>query len=69
MLRIPKSFTFKEILSWTNDHMKHLPKKIQVQIEEGNVYDAFRLGLITGIINGICEFSHDHVTGVENNML
>ena len=69
MPRIPKSFTLKEILNWADGHMKQLPKKIQDQIEEGNVYDAFKMGLITGVINGICEFSHDHVTGVENNML
>lgn len=66
MLRIPKSFAFKEILNWTDDHMKHLPEKIQIQIEEGNVYDAFRLGMITGIINGIREFSRDGVVGIEN---
>ena len=46
--------------------MKQLPKKIQDQIEEGNVYDAFKMGLITGVINGICEFSKDGVTGIEN---
>lgn len=69
MPRIPKSFTIKEILNWADDHMKQLPKEVQVQIEEGNVYDAFKMGLITGVINGIREFSHDHVTGVENNML
>lgn len=66
MPRIPKSFTLKEILNWADGHMKQLPKKIQDQIEEGNVYDAFKMGLITGVINGICEFSKDGVTGIEN---
>lgn len=69
MPRIPKLFTVKEILNWVDDHMKQLPKEIQAQIEEGNIYDAFRLGLFTGVINGICEFSKDGVTGVENNLL
>lgn len=69
MPRIPKSFTIKEILSWADDHMKQLPKEIQNRIEEGNVYDAFKMGLITGVINGICEFSKDGVTGAENNLL
>lgn len=69
MPRIPKSFTIKEILSWADDHMKQLPKEIQNRIEEGNVYDAFKMGLITGVINGIREFSRDGVTGIENNML
>ena len=69
MPRIPKLFTIKEILNWADEHMKQLPKEIQAQVEEGNVYDAFRLGLITGVINGIREFSNDGVTGVENNML
>lgn len=69
MPRIPKSFTIKEIIKWVDDHMKQLPKEIQDQIEEGNIYDAFRLGLLTGVINGIHEFSKDGVTGIENNML
>lgn len=69
MSRIPKSFTVKEILDWVDDHMKQLPKEVKTQVEEGNVYDAFRLGLLTGVINGIREFSKDEVTGIENNML
>lgn len=65
MSRIPKSFTAKEILDWVDDHMKHLPEEVRTQIKEGDVYNAFELGLITGIINGICEFSNDMVTGIE----
>lgn len=69
MPRIPKSFTVKEIIKWIDDHMEQLPKEVRDQIEEGNTYDAFQLGLLTGIINGICEFSKDDVAGVQNIML
>ena len=76
MPRIPRTFTNKQICEFVEDHIKTLPEETINNIlsfatgtseaERTAVMRAFKMGLYTGIINGIICFSGDNIPGISD---
>lgn len=76
MPRIPRSFTNKQIMEFVEDHIKTLPEETINNIisfasgtseaDRVAVMQAYKMGLYTGIVNGIVCFSGDTIHGISD---
>lgn len=66
-------FRNEEIEAFCQEHMNNLIPEVKNYIKElisapgdtlENIYNVFYLGLYTGMVNGICVFSQDEITGI-----